>query len=148
MVSTIFSGSQHILCWKGLLQRQKGVHIGSLVLCTRAKKGRFHHSPVNITILKETIRKAIWETYTKAFEWLKHDHCHDTWIAGLIAVQAAEGHKKKLCENNPSLSSAYTKQQGMCVTPFPICSMAGLCPWSLYWTMKLMMARSSPASQH
>jgi len=85
-----------ILYWKGMLSCKQGCAIGSSVLCARAKKARIDQHAQNFQLAPQDIQAQIRKAY-KRFNQIKADpERRDTWIAGIIQVQAqAKGCKVK-----------------------------------------------------
>jgi len=77
-----------ILYWKGLQKKIAGGRIGTLVLHSQAKKGRFQHELSNLWLTPEMIETQLTKAQ-QSFARLKQDtKGQDMWIAGLIEVQA------------------------------------------------------------
>jgi len=84
-----------ILFWKGILRRTTGRFIGSSVLRSRAKAGGIQWSQEYFTLPVQEVEEKIRWAY-KAFKVVKQTpDRRSTWIAGVLAAQAATSNRSK-----------------------------------------------------
>jgi len=69
-----------VLYWKGIIiSRSKGCCIGSLVLCSRAKKGGSTHTTNTVQLPVETLQLELKKVYTR-YHCIKNDP--NSWDTG------------------------------------------------------------------